>query len=61
MRCKICDVSDVGLSLFRPDHSFSTNFIRDRHNPIDFICSSCFNDCGYDDLDDVLEEEFDEE
>lgn len=60
MRCKICDVSDVGLSLFRPDHSFSTNFIKDRHNPLDFVCSSCFNDL-YDDLDDVLEEGFDDE
>ena len=41
MRCRFCDVSDVGLSDYRADgKSHSKTF--HQINSLDFVCSECY-------------------
>ena len=64
MRCRICDVSDVGLSQYRPDHTHSSGFgfHQDKRNPLDFYCHECYTGLEeYQSDIDVLDEEFDDE
>ena len=63
MRCRICDVSDVGLSEFRPDHTHSRGlgFYKDKNNPVDYYCYECYTGLGdYPEDIDVLDDGFDE-
>ena len=59
MRCRICDNSDVGLSMYRPDHGYSTHYVKT--GPVDYICAACYADIVPGDYADVLDEDFDEE